>query len=105
MAENKINIIVNGQNIEIKKNETIVKGTKGYLKCGILFSDEWNGLNKVLVCSNTFEFKQEKAAPIIGNTCNIPDEVTDKRRIFIKVIGKDNQKIIVTKVGVLEQEV
>lgn len=102
--ENKLTIIVDGQNATLKKHGKIVKGTKGYLKCGILFSEEWDGINKVLVCSNTFDFSSETATPIVNNSCMIPDSVTDRNRIFIKIVGKMNRLQIVTNTCVLEQE-
>lgn len=102
--ENKLTLIVDGQNAKLKKHGTIVKGTKGYLKCGVLFSDDWNGMNKVLVCSNTFDFSSETAVPIVGNSCMIPDSVTDRKRIFMKIIGKSETVKITTNTCVLEQE-
>ena len=102
--ENKLTIIVDGQNATLKKHGKVVRGTKGYLKCGILFSDEWDGVNKVLVCSNTFDFSSETAVPIVGNSCMIPDSVTDRNRIFMKIIGKSETVKITTNICVLEQE-
>ena len=102
--ENKLTIIVDGQNATIKKHGTIVKGTKGYLKCGILFSKEWDDMNKVLVCSNTFDFLNESAVPIIDGTCMIPDSVTDRKRIFLKIVGRNQKVKIITNICELEQE-
>lgn len=102
--EREIKIYVDGQNIKLEQDEAIVRGSKGYLKCRCVFSDEWKELKKILVFSSEYGFKQEYAEPVIDDLCRIPDEVTDGRRIYIKAVGRNGNVAITTRVCALNQE-
>lgn len=94
---------------ELKKNKNcdfsnIVNGTKKYLLLQFSFDSSWNGTMKVLQASNYSDFYKDFAVPIYGNKAYIPDEVTDGKRIYIKVYGKNKDYMICTNKILIEQE-
>lgn len=99
---------VDGQ--EIKENskcsfDGIVSGTKGYICLQFHFSDEWKDMVKVLQASNEYNFEAEHCKSIKNDCCMLPDEVTDQNVIYLRVIGKRDNRRMITKTIYLRQEV
>lgn len=82
----------------------IISGTKGYICLNFVFSQEWDGLLKVLQTSNEYDFSNEHSKSIMNNVCMLPDEVTDQNVIYLRVIGKKGNKKMVTNTIILRQE-
>lgn len=80
----------------------IVKGSKGYLQCSFSFSREWAGCK---VAASFWGYDKElDAAAVVHGVCQIPDSVTDFRRLGISLTGvKDGYCITTNKIWI-EQE-
>lgn len=81
----------------------IIRGSKGFLKCGFSLSKEWKGCK---VAASFWHYDKEiDAAPVISGTCMIPDSVTDYREFEVSLVGiRDSYRITTNRVKV-EQEV
>lgn len=86
---------VEGQKLEKNGDfNDIVAGSKGYLVADFSFDNDWKGLAKVAVfeaIGTTIPVSIDKYGQ-----CNVPNEVTDKDYINVKVIGKKENVTIVT---------
>lgn len=80
----------------------IVKGSKGYLQCSFSLSREWYGCK---IATSFWSYDKEiDAAAVVHGVCQIPDDVTDRRRFGISLTGvKDGYRITTNKVWI-EQE-
>ena len=100
-----LSFLVNGQQL-IRDPECnfdgLVKGTQGYLKVKIRFSDDWEG------CRKAVSFMSDKEYAIMldkDNTCMIPDEVLTGNVFEMSVVGvKENYKITSGKVRVKQND-
>ena len=63
----------------------IVAGTKGYLRMTFSFDSEWDGCKKAAVFSRR---GKEQAFPVANNGCNVPDEMTQYNRWYVRLIGE-----------------
>lgn len=94
---------VDGQKLSKKGDfSSIVRGTKGYLKCDFdLSAIDWSGYKVVAV----FERRnKEFCVPVINGSCNVPDEVTDGSYFKIRIVGaKDTIRITTNKVLVSQE--
>lgn len=99
-----LKFIVNGQGL--KKDPAcdfsgIVKGTKGYLKASFSLSSEWNGCK---VAASFWKLNKEHAAPVIGNECEIPEEVLTYDNFYVQLTGvRPGYRIKTTKVLVTQE--
>lgn len=105
---------VEGQRItrsNIDDFKGIIMRSKGYLRCLFSFDDEWAGTKKVAAFSNERNeaiqdiFNSSKTAEIKHVSCMVPDEVTDKRIIYLKIFGIKNGLKLETNWIMIEQEV
>ena len=83
------------KNQRLSKNgdfSNIVRGTKNYLKCRFELADaDWFGVRKIAVFENGGE---ESAVELErDNTCEVPNEVTDKSYFKLKLVGVKMGKI------------
>lgn len=99
-----LKFIVNGQ--ELKKDPAcdfsrIVKGTKGYLKVSFSLSSEWSGCK---VAASFWKLNAEHAVPVIGNECEIPEEVLTYENFYVQLTGvRHGYRIKTTKVLVTQE--
>lgn len=63
----------------------LVPGTRGYLKASFNFDSDWSGCAKMVVFSRPG--LEDTAVRVHANRCSIPDEVLEKRRFKMKIIG------------------
>lgn len=95
--------LVEGQ--KLRKNgdfSGIVKGSKGYLQCIVNTDTTWDGSRTFAVFTN--DKNVESAVEVIGNRCQVPDDITDESCFCVSFVGvKRNQKIVTNKV-LIEQE-
>lgn len=81
----------------------IVRGSKGYLKCGFNFvGDEWSK-RKIVAVFSTKEI-QEYAVIVLQNTCKVPDEITDSDYFKMELIGAKGTNRIKTNKILISQE-
>lgn len=80
----------------------IASGTSGYLYAKFSFSKEWIGAVKV---AEFRKFLQDPVSvPVKNNICEIPAEVLDERRFFVRVVGKKgNMKIRTNECDVTQE--
>lgn len=102
-----LNYIVDGQKLKaVNADNSIVRGTKGFLKCSFDFQDrEWNNCKVAAV----FEVPGGEQYPVAvsrDRTCPVPDEVTDGKSIKLHLIGVNRigykittNKILITQGG------
>ena len=101
---------INGQVLSEKPDgdySNIVKGTKNYLYVSFDFDKSWNGLYQVLEASNEYDFKNSSAVAIRNNVAMIPNSVTDKKEIYIRVHGQNklNQQICTNTIVIKQKGV
>lgn len=82
-----LSFVVEGQSI--KKDETcdftgLVSGTKNYYKARFTFDNSWKEYKRVAVFRNR---QITKYVPIISETCEIPDEITESLLYYVSVVG------------------
>lgn len=94
------------KNQRLSKNgdfSNIVRGTKNYLKCRFDMEDaDWFGVRKIAV----FENGGEECAVALerDNTCEVPNEVTDKSYFKVKLVGVKMGKItLITNKALINQ--
>lgn len=77
----------------------IVAGTKGYLETRFCFSEEWTGCR---IAAVFFNYRStEYPRPIINGRCKVPDEVTDKTKWKVRIVGeKEGLRITTNSVEV-----
>ena len=92
-----INITVAKQHIEVIDPPRLIAGTKNYLLAKFSFDSTWAGFMKVAV------FCRDYPVAIRNNQCVIPEEVTDRSSISVKVIGRKDDVQIVTDFAVIKQ--
>lgn len=92
-----INIRVIKQRIEIIDPPELVSNTKNYLVAKFSFDSTWNGFVKVAV------FCSDYPVAIQNNQCLIPEEVTKRNSISVKVIGRKGNVQITTNFALLRQ--
>lgn len=101
---------INGQVLSEKPDgdySNIVKGTKNYLYASFDFDKSWNGLYQVLEASNEYDFKNSDAVAIKNNVAMIPNSITDKKEIYIRVHGQNklNQQICTNAIMIKQKGV
>lgn len=82
-----------GQRIERTDDaKDIVRGSKNWLQLKFTFDSAWQGMAKVacFVRGN----KIMAVAPILNNTCSVPDAVTDCPEVCFYVVGNGRQTTI-----------
>lgn len=78
----------------------LVPGTKGYLEASFSFSDEWNSCRKAVVFNSK---GTERAVPLRGGKCRIPEEVLNGNIFSMRVVGEcDGYRITTNQVGVMQ---
>lgn len=102
----QIEFKVSGQNIVRTDDRRIVRGTKGMLECVFDFCREWKNLDGVVAqFSNSYDFSNESACVVKNARCSVPDEVTDRDTIYLRLYGKKGTALNVTKRVMIGQEV
>lgn len=101
-----LSFIVKEQNLS--KNPTsnfdgIVAGTKGYLKASFEFNSTWKGYACIAVFRSIVE---NYPTPLINGECVIPHEVLNRKKFYVKIIGKNiNGDILTTNEIEINQKV
>jgi len=80
----------------------IVSGSKGYLRVSFSFDSEWAGFVKVA------EFRSRgnsEVYPVLieGDGCVVPDDVTDSKCIYVRVVGKKSETKLRTNESSIRQ--
>lgn len=91
---------VNGQMIE--KSPTcdfngLVAGTEGYLKARFMFSSDWNGFVKVAQFLAKDGSELPPCVVSAEGECYVPKEASQRHEFKIRLYGKKDGAIIITK--------
>lgn len=95
----KLKFNVEGQKLKKHPNcnfENIETGTKNYLTAEFNFSNDWNGFVKVASFCSVLGKEYSPAILKDGKSCIIPEEVLNKRKFGIQIVGKKEDIIIKT---------
>lgn len=104
MTESKRTLMfkISGQKIEKNGDFShLVKGTRGYLQVSFSCTHEWNSCKKAAVFLTG---EKEYPVPVVGDKCDVPDEVAEKSIWELKLVGeRDGFRIITDTVGVTQK--
>ena len=76
----------------------LVKGTRNYLQCAFSFEgNEWMG------CKVAAEFGDGQAAPVLNNSCLVPDDSAARQYFKFRLIGVRDDYKIVTNYSIVKQ--
>ena len=83
----------------------IPKGSSGFLRAEFAFDSEWNGTVRAAEFAIRIDGKESLFPVLIKNgACEIPPEVTAKRRFTVRVVGKRGDARIPTNQVQIIQE-
>ena len=79
----------------------LVPGTDGYLKAEFSFSKEWSGYFRVAGFYSPMGKEYPARVLEDGRSCMIPAKACAKRTFYVKVLGKkDDKRLVTNKVAV-----
>lgn len=81
----------------------LVPGTKGYMVAEFSFSDEWDGMTKVVGFYSPLGREYPPRVLADGKTCVIPFEALEKRIFKVQVVGKKGDSRLKTNKVVVYQ--
>lgn len=78
----------------------LIKGTRNYLQCTFSFDGaDWSG------CKVVAEFGDGQAAPVLNNSCLVPDDSAARQYFKFRLIGVRDDYKIVTNYAIIKQGV